>query len=239
MPYKEEESRGDELDLDESTRSSLDSEGTLDGCGSIDEFFEPEDLSFTIGSVDSATDSSGYTHTQTQELLFGSNPRPSNDINPFGSNTNSIEKTPIEILEEQLKNITGEVRPAKLRRDFSAANSLVGLEAAIRLALNKLKKNKTSSQYDTFQTDCFAAIDRARPYLDPLDWKGVLGNLALAILGLGVVYAAAGLINLAVTGDFLFFRPKEKTNGLKEKINNITQEPDRSDSPDAENSLSA
>ena len=100
----------------------------------------------------------------------------------------------------------------------SITDALSELESELDSELDSDEKH---SKYETFKTACFAAIDRARPYLDPLDWNGVLGNLALAILGLGVVYAAAGLINRAVTGDFLFFRPTDRTEALK---NNITSQ---------------
>ena len=53
---------------------------------------------------------------------------------------------------------------------------------------------------------CIEAIDTARPELEEFGLKEILSNLALAILGLGVVYLAACLINKAVTGNFLFFR---------------------------------
>ncbi len=49
----------------------------------------------------------------------------------------------------------------------------------------------------------------ARPELEKhRGWKQLLGTLGLAIAGLGIGYVIAGLINVAVTGHFLLFRPK-------------------------------
>ncbi len=74
-----------------------------------------------------------------------------------------------------------------------------------------------------FKKSCADAINIARPVLDAFGWKEILGNLALAILGLGVVYAAACLINKAVTGHFLFFRmdASQKIDRLEDKIMDV------------------
>ncbi len=61
--------------------------------------------------------------------------------------------------------------------------------------------------HETFNTNCSDAMIEARVELEQhRGWKGFLGNLALAIFGLGVFYAAAALVNKAVNGNFLFFR---------------------------------
>jgi hypothetical protein len=58
-----------------------------------------------------------------------------------------------------------------------------------------------------FSDICRDAFKEARPELEKhRGWKQILGNLALAIAGLGIGYVFAGLINKAVTGHFLFFR---------------------------------
>ena len=141
--------------------------------------------------------------------------------------------TPTDKLKDLLLSIRINAGSARDSGNPSVMRSLVALVGEIEAALHTLESTyleddeEQTRLYDTFKTECFAAIDRARPYLDPLDWKGVLGNLALAILGLGVVYAAAGLIKLAVTGDFLFFRPTDQTDALKENITSVV-EPARS-----------
>ncbi|MDP3268060.1 MAG: hypothetical protein Q8M40_03340 [Legionella sp.] len=65
-----------------------------------------------------------------------------------------------------------------------------------------------------FKNKWIAEINNARPALEKhRGMKQILGNLALAVAGLGVFYVAAGLINLMATGgrNFLFF----KTNTAK------------------------
>ena len=72
-----------------------------------------------------------------------------------------------------------------------------------------------------FVTTCNKAIKIAKPDLESLrGWKQIIGNVVLAIAGIGIGYLVAGLINKAMTGDFLFFRPKTtiKLKKLKEAI---------------------
>lgn len=58
-----------------------------------------------------------------------------------------------------------------------------------------------------FRDICTDAINTARPELEThRGWKQIIGNLCLAIAGLGIGYVVASLINKAVTGNFLFFR---------------------------------
>lgn len=74
---------------------------------------------------------------------------------------------------------------------------------------------------DSFKEVCDEAMKTAHLELDiHRGWKQVLGNLALAIAGLGVGYVIAGLINQAVTGRFLFFKTdsEHKLNDLQHSI---------------------
>jgi hypothetical protein len=76
----------------------------------------------------------------------------------------------------------------------------------------------------TFKTHCLAAIEAARPELERhRGWKQLLGNLALAVLGVGVLYVMAGLINQAVTGKFLFFKTDSahKIDQLEQFVKNV------------------
>jgi hypothetical protein len=76
----------------------------------------------------------------------------------------------------------------------------------------------------TFKNNCQTAINIARPELEKhRGWKQILGNLALAVVGLGVLYVIAGLINKAVTGHFLFFKTDSahKVDQLAQSIQSI------------------
>lgn len=63
------------------------------------------------------------------------------------------------------------------------------------------------SQFE-FSVLCTKAIEDARLELEKFrEWPLIFVNIGLAIAGLGVGFIIAGLINKAVTGHFLFFRP--------------------------------
>lgn len=134
-----------------------------------------------------------------------------------------IEFTPKMIrFYEQLEVI--EKKAAELR----AAGHLKAAEKAEKL---HEQLYKGSVQYfnnrindEQFGTLCHQAIKKARPELEThRGWKQVFGNLALAIIGLGIGYVAAGLINLAVTGHFLFFNTDSanKLNEMEKVVNQI------------------
>ena len=71
-----------------------------------------------------------------------------------------------------------------------------------------------------FKSQCTQAVDEARPALEKFGLKEILSNLVLAILGLGVVYLAACVINKAATGNFLFFRTdaSKALDALEEEV---------------------
>lgn len=76
----------------------------------------------------------------------------------------------------------------------------------------------------TFKNKCTEAIEVARPKLEKhRGWKQVLGNLALAVVGVGVLYVIAVLINKAVTGNFLFFKTDSanKIDQLEQSISSV------------------
>jgi hypothetical protein len=66
---------------------------------------------------------------------------------------------------------------------------------------------------------CTKKINKARVVLEKhRGWSQILGNLALAVVGVGVGYLVAGIIHKAVTGRFLFFRTESA-----EKLDQIEQ----------------
>ncbi|KTC83658.1 hypothetical protein [Legionella cincinnatiensis] len=132
-----------------------------------------------------------------------------------------IEFTPRMVrFYEQLEVI--EKKAAELR----AANHIKAAETAEKL---HEQLYKGSVQYfnnrindKQFSILCHQAIEKARPELEThRGWKQILGNLALAIIGLGIGYVAAGLINLAFTKHFLFFNTDsgKKLNDMEKVVN--------------------
>ena len=70
---------------------------------------------------------------------------------------------------------------------------------------------------DDFTKTCKSLINDVQIYLEKhQNSKKLLGNIALAVLGAGVLYAVALLINKAINGNFLFFQTK--INKFVEKI---------------------
>ena len=74
---------------------------------------------------------------------------------------------------------------------------------------------------------CTPIINNAKQSLNNhRGWGQMLTNLALAVAGLGVIYLAAGLINKAVTGNFLFFNQTDtfnKVTSLDNSFDNLTE----------------
>lgn len=104
-----------------------------------------------------------------------------------------------------LEKIQTKAQELQNRGHSRAAECARNLYASISEQYKQLNNKEIDVQ--AFQTNCNAAITIARPELEKhRGWKQILGNLALAILGLGVFYVIGGCINKAVTGNFLFFK---------------------------------
>jgi hypothetical protein len=107
--------------------------------------------------------------------------------------------------EIQLNQITNKQQDLAKRGHEKAAQCALTLHGELKNNLRKLYSNDINTQ--VFKKECTAAVNKARPELEKhRGWKQFLGNLALAIAGLGVLYVVAGLIHKATTGNFLFFK---------------------------------
>lgn len=117
----------------------------------------------------------------------------------------TISEAQVSLLD-QLALIKAKSKQLKEDGHNAAAEAARTLYKAINTSYDKfIKKNEITQQQ--FEKDCSAAIFVARPELEKIhDWNQILKNLLLAVVGLGVLYVAAGLINKAVTGKFLFFK---------------------------------
>ena len=133
----------------------------------------------------------------------------------------ALVRTPIEIKEmkptvitlpelqkyflPQLKEIETKEQDLRSRGHITAADCALNLHNTLKEKHNEFVEGKIDTQ--TFKNSCTDAINTARPELEKhRGWKQVLGNLALAVVGLGVLYVVAGLINKVATGSFLFFK---------------------------------
>ena len=122
----------------------------------------------------------------------------------------------------QLKDIKAKEKELRSNGHIVAADYAQDLYKTIEDKHEELTKEKINIQ--TFQDSCTDAIKIARPELEKhRGWKQVLGNLALAVVGIGVLYVIAGLINKAVTGNFLFFKTDSanKIDQLEQSVKSI------------------
>ena len=110
---------------------------------------------------------------------------------------------------------------------FSAGHKEAG-DAAIKLYTEldiqstHYFKGHVAANY--FRDVCGLRMTEAHAELDEhRGWAQVLGNLALAIVGLGVGYVVAGLINKAATGRFLFFKTnfEQRFDALQQSIDQV------------------
>ncbi len=106
-----------------------------------------------------------------------------------------------------------------------ARDAAENLYKDLSAALAEYNKNpKTKDSYTEFQKVSSAAINKAKPILEEhRGWKKILGNVGLAIGLLGVGYVIAGLINLKVNNQFLFFNKTDsakKVDKLEELVRN-------------------
>ncbi|BBB15772.1 uncharacterized protein RVIR1_13250 [Candidatus Rickettsiella viridis] len=122
-----------------------------------------------------------------------------------------VSNASLDCLFIQLKVIKKKADELEKRGYHQAAVCAETLYTKIKNSAEDFDKKKISTQ--TFREQCFQAIQTAKPELEKhRGWKQVLGNLALAILGLGIFYVAAGLIHKGISGKFLFFN---NTNSAK------------------------
>lgn len=118
------------------------------------------------------------------------------------------------------------LKEEKLRENhhIAAADCAENLHIIVNNQYNELINDKIKPEI--FKRRCIEAIKTARPELERhRGWKQVLGNLALAVIGLGVFYVAAVLINKATTGKFLFFKTDSaiKIDRLQRAVTSIGQ----------------
>lgn len=124
----------------------------------------------------------------------------------------------------QLKEIRTKRYDLILKDHHSAASCAEQLYTTIKSGHKYLTDGTINIQ--SFKQLCTQAINTHRPELEKhRGWKQLLGNLALAVAGMGVLYCVAGLINKAATGRFLFFKADstKKIEQLERSIESMTQ----------------
>lgn len=178
-----------------------------------------------------------YAHEDTMTL--GKNPVEKGNNHP---NNEEIKPAVISLpeLQQQFLSLLDKIKIKELdlrdRGYAVAADRAKELHGLIQEKHSDLIEGKIDNP--TFKRDCIDAINQARPELEQhRGWKQILGNLAFAIVGLGILYVAAGLINKAVTGSFLFFKTEsaKKVEQLEGAINRYPDQEASGDYPHSSN----
>lgn len=88
--------------------------------------------------------------------------------------------------------------------------------------LFSMPQEERQQHIEQFKHECNTEINKAMSILKHhRGWKQILGNLLLAIAGLGVGYIVAGIINKGRTGNFLFFNSTDSSEKLEATNNTI------------------
>ena len=75
-----------------------------------------------------------------------------------------------------------------------------------------------------FKQTCAQALNQAQPILEKhRGWKQILGNIALAIVGLGVGYLIAAVVNRFANGHFTFFHETDSAKKLRALEGSVQQ----------------
>lgn len=152
---------------------------------------------------------------------------PLQNLSSQSSRTNHTVTTPLASRRRFLSQLSEiKLKEEKLRENhhIAAADCAENLHIIVNNQYNELINDKIKPEI--FKRRCIEAIKTARPELERhRGWKQVLGNLALAVIGLGVFYVAAVLINKATTGKFLFFKTDSaiKIDRLQRAVTSIGQ----------------
>ncbi|MDP3268619.1 MAG: type IV secretion protein Dot [Legionella sp.] len=159
-------------------------------------------------------------HVNKPEEIEYSDSRIDHKIHPTSGSSSKSQ----QYFLSQLKEIWTKREDLILKDHSRAASSAKQLYTTI----NKLYENLSSGAINIqiFKEQSTQSINKHRPELEKhRGWKQLLGNLALAVAGMGVLYCVAGLINKAATGRFLFFKTDsaKKIEQLERSIKSMTQ----------------
>lgn len=162
-------------------------------------------LDNTLGK-DPRYDSGVYNVLYADEGPLVLKPKPEAEPEPEPEQENADADTSLndEFLKKLfvIKDKTADLRKRNFEEDAKKAEELCANIAGL---YEKYQAKELT--LEAFQEKALGQIEAVR---EPLEthrgWKQIIGNVVLAILGLGVLYLAAACINLAVNNRFLFFR---------------------------------
>jgi hypothetical protein len=118
----------------------------------------------------------------------------------------------LKLTLDRLEVKAGRLFKRGYQRDADFARNLV---TTLREQIRYLNAKHITAE--KFEKNCLVAIEKAAPALQKHRGYGpLLGNLVLAVAGMGILYLVAAAINKKVTGNFLFFKETQSGKLLQE-----------------------
>jgi hypothetical protein len=121
-------------------------------------------------------------------------------------------------LDHLMRNLFDKIQSLNSRADLSndpqqeislrtACEKVSSLHNSLETAIKTYRQHPNQTTFERFKRTCHTSIEESRPILEiHRGLKQLLANIALAILGCGIIYLIAGAIHKACTNRFLFFR---------------------------------
>ncbi|QDP71083.1 protein kinase family protein [Legionella israelensis] len=208
---------------------------SLDWIGHFEEKERQAESSRTVEVTSmplSTLSSLGYPSQTLEDILDDDIKRsqPSDTLLPLQKEINTITESqlrPFNRYLQQLKEKQAEFQALRdkikdksckdyLKYDSAFQRTEALTETLDREAQNLIcKKTPSEDDYKQFKENCGEAIDKAKPELKThRNMNYILANVGLAVLGIGVGYAIAGVINLAINRKFLFFTETDSMKKL-------------------------
>ncbi|ASQ46149.1 hypothetical protein [Legionella clemsonensis] len=133
-------------------------------------------------------------------------------------NPENLNNAKLQHFYQQLVQLEQKAKEFKAKENQSldykrAAEATGALYDKLHRAFNDFVKNPNEKAFELFSQQSLAAIQKHQPALERHrkeygQLKQIIGNIVLAIVGIGIFYGAALMINRAVNGRYFFFAPK-------------------------------
>ncbi|KTD06913.1 hypothetical protein [Legionella jamestowniensis] len=148
-------------------------------------------------------------------------------INPQDLSNTKLQKfyQQLEQLRGKAEELRGKAEERKQkRRPFlnykRAANDAEALYNELYKAFNEFVKSPGAKEFERFNQQSLAAIEKHQPTLERHrneygQLKQIIGNIVLAIAGIGIFYGVALMINRTINGRYFFFAPQTAQNVSK------------------------
>lgn len=179
------------------------------------------DLKFTVNGKDHRIDHYHFDVTLSDMIRYCGGTKAILDA------AISKRKNRLDLLLQQIPILQSQVLELRSRGHEEVAETLSTLTSTLENELNILKGMK-GEQYQQHALPMIQKcqrmiIDNKKIFQTPRNDNYLKANIALGIIGLGLLYLAAVLINRVITGNYLFFN-KTKTVRMIEQVEKFMKE---------------